>query len=355
MYIKANVFFCEFNFEKGPLNRNSNKNLFKKNNKKIFFHSMKILFLIISLFFISWSFCKPVIEISTEAFDEILSFKDVENVVIMYFDPSCQFCQKVKPDYIKAGELASDKLENILFGTVDLENEYLLGHKNKINFVPSIRLYRKGVEDYIDIKYYSMNEIVNFIFRFFHLHSYELKTKQEVADFIRSYDTMGLYYGSENDSEFKIYKDYLELHENVQITFAHIFDKQIIEDMKMEEKYKLAILRKENEDDFVYYQQEFTLPNLSKFLKKEAFPLINDFDQKLMNEIFKTGEPLLIMLKKPKQKKNEKVDLQFKAACSEIRDKIRCCATFSDGEYSAPLLDKLGLSETELPQVFKKY
>ena len=100
---------------------------------------------------------------------------------------------------------------------------------------------------------------------------------------------MGLYYGSENDSEFKIYKDYLELHENVQITFAHIFDKQIIEDMKMEEKYKLAILRKENEDDFVYYQQEFTLPNLSKFLKKEAFPLINDFDQKLIHTIRGAG------------------------------------------------------------------
>lgn len=315
---------------------------------------MKFFPLLVLFAMISVSLSKPVVEIATETFDDFLSFKDYENVVIMFFDPSCPFCQKVKPDYIKAGELASEKLENVVFGIVDLESEYMLGKRNQINFVPSIRLIRKGHEDFIDIKYYSSTEIVNFVFRFFHLHSYELASKEEVANFINNYDSMGLYYGKETYPEFKIFKEYLELHENVQIAFAHIFNEEIIKDLGLQKDHKLAILRKEDEEDFIYFQNEFSLPNLSSFLKRESFPIINKFDQKLMNEMFKSELPLLILLKKPKQKKNEKLDAIFKEVCIEIREKIKCSSIFSDSDYSTPLMDKFGLAETDLPQVFWK-
>ena len=306
--------------------------------------------IILSLLF-SILLSKPVLEITSESYDSLISFNETDNLVIMFFDPTCKFCEKVKPEFIKAGELVSDKLENIVFGTADLEKEYILAHKNEIKFVPSLRLFKKGYDGYIDIKYFSNNEIANFVFRHFHLHTYELKTAKEVADFIRNFDAMGFYYGSEKDPEFQIYKEYLELHENVQITFSHIFNEDIIKEIKLEPKSKIAILRKDNEEDFIYFNESFTLTHLSEFLKMESFPLINPFDQKLMNDLFKTGNGLLVLLKKPNQKKNEKIDLQFKTACSEFRKKIRCASTFSDSDYSGPLLDKLGLSETDLPQV----
>ena len=106
---------------------------------KIFF-----IFSCILLFFPSYS--KPVIEITTENFDNYSSYNETDNVVIMFFDPNCKFCQKVKPEFIKAGEVASEKLDNVLFGTANLEQQYMLGHKNVINYVPSIRLLRKGIE-----------------------------------------------------------------------------------------------------------------------------------------------------------------------------------------------------------------
>ena len=308
------------------------------------------LFLLFSL--LSLLSPKPVIEVTTESYQSLTSFNDTDNVVIMFIDPTCPFCQKVKPEFEKAGDLITEKLENITIGTVDLDKEYLVAHKTQINFVPSIRLYRKGVPDYQEIKYFTSNEIINFIFRTFHLHSYELKTKSEAAEFIKNYDSMGFYYGNENDKEFAIYKEYLELHENVQITFAHIFHHEIINEMKLDPKYKFTILRNNNEEDFLYFKDSFNLKSLSEFLKKESFPIINAFDQRMMNEIFKTEEGLLVLLKKPNQKKNEKIDAQFKAACNEIRDKMRCCATFSDADYSKLLMEKLELSESDLPQVF---
>ena len=295
---------------------------------------------------------KPVLEVTTEAFPSLTSFNETDNVIIMFFDPSCPFCKKIKPEFEKAGDIITEKLGNISIGTVNLEKEYLIAHKTEITFVPSIRLYRKGEPNYQEIKYFTSSEIVNFVFRTFHLHTYELKTNEEVADFIRNSDSIGFFYGSESDADFTVFKEYLELHENVQISFAHIFNKSIINKMGLDPKHKLAILRKENEEDFLYLREGFNLKSVSDFLRRESFPIINKFDQRILNEIFKTGNGLLVLLKKNGQKKNEKIDPQFKAACEEMRStNFRCTSAFSDEEYAKALMDKLGLSDSDLPQV----
>lgn len=308
-------------------------------------------FELIFLSLISFSLANKIIELNGKDYDNIITkFNQTDNVVIFFWDPISVFCQKVMTDFLKTGELITKKSENILFYTLNIEKNHYLAEINKIRNIPTIKLYRKNQET-IEINYYSFIELSNFIMREFHFHIMEINSLEELNMFKTDFENIGIYYGLKEDNEFKILKEYLELHENVLISFGVINDNKIIETLKLYKNFKFVIMRN-NENEFTYLNKFNNINDLKDFCSIESFPLINKFDNRLSEDFFKNNYGLLILFidEKENYKNNDLENI-----CRENRVKIRCALGYSNDEYSRYLMERIDINEKELPQVIIKY
>lgn len=162
---------------------------------------------------------------------------------------------------------------------------------------------------------------------------------------------MGIYYGNnEQDPEFTIFKNYLELHELVKVSFAYIFDEKLKEEMDLEKSYKFAIVRKLDKNH-MYLTHAFTLDNLKNFIHLESYPQIMNMDHRLVQDIMRNNYSSLLLIKKSNHKKSEKADVEFQKACQKLRGVIKCSIMLEENEMEKQILNILGVKQDELPIV----
>lgn len=82
------------------------------------------------------------INIKSEFIDKILNNSDIP-VILDFWAPWCQPCQKMKPVF---EEVARDFALKALFGKVNAQDEQFLGTRFKIKSIPTLVVFKNGKE-----------------------------------------------------------------------------------------------------------------------------------------------------------------------------------------------------------------
>ena len=303
---------------------------------------MKVLFLFSFLLLSLVS--ATVVQIYDSEFDHFVNnFNTSSSVVVLFFEHSCPFCVKVLPEYERLSTLVSKFLPSLLFLRIDVEMFHIFGSSQKLNHVPTIRLYRKG-EKTIDLTDFTALPLASFLLREFHIHILKAKTEEELNELVQDFGNLAIYYGQSSD-QLKLLKEYLELHENIQIPVA-VWESG----NKWRSDKELLILRN-NETEVVYFEGKWEIKDLRHFLKFNAFPLVNYFDHKLAQDFFKEDYSLILGLIRVNSKKGDKLIDTLKDVCGEYQRNLRCAVVDTENEYYKTWVEKLGIRDDELPQV----
>ena len=312
---------------------------------------MKNLYILFSIFF-AFSFAsveEEVILVNHKVYDRITKYQGYNTSFVMFYDPKCPYCQRTLPEFKQAAKIIKQRQIPVTFGTVDLAVIPDLGTKNNITKVPAIFYFNNGSEP-IEISCHSYDEIVNFIMNAFHIHSVELTTVDEAMNLFLESENVGIFYGKVTDNEYKIFKEYLELHETVNVAFAYIFSNKLIKELELNESCKFTIVRKSDKEN-VYFYDNFTVSNLKKFIDIEIYPVLMPFQQRILQDFLKKQFPLLILMRKNDHKKSDKAQKVFEEACKSLRGKIQCATMNDKEEIDVTILDVAGLKSENLPQV----
>ncbi len=292
---------------------------------------------------------EEVILVNHKVYDKITKYQGFNTSLIMFYDPKCPFCQRTLPEFKQAAKIIRQRQIPVTFGTVDLAVIPDLGTKNNIKKVPSI-FYFNNFSEPMEISGHSYDEIVNFIMNAFHIHSVELTTLDEAMNLFLESENVGIFYGKVKDEEFKIFKEYLELHEKINVAFAYIFSNKLIKELELNKSSKFTIIRKSDKEN-IYFHDDFTISNLKKFIDIEVYPVLMPFQQRILQDFLKKQFPLLILMRKDDHKKSDKAQKVFEEACKSLRCKIQCSIMNDKEEIEATILDVAGLKSENLPQV----
>lgn len=305
---------------------------------------MKLLIFLPILFLSLASTSASVVQIYDSEFEPFVNnFNTSSSVVVLFFEHSCPFCVKVLPEYDRLSNLVAKFLPSLLFLRIDVEMFHIFGSSQRLSHVPTIRLYRKG-EKTIDLTDFTALPLASSLLREFHVHILKPKNEEELNEFVEDFGNLAIYYGKNSD-KIKLIKEYLELHENIQIPVA-VWEAG----NKWRSDKELLILRK-NESEVVYFEGKWEVKDLRHFLKFNAFPVVNYFDHKLAQDFFKEDYSLILGLSRVNSKKGEKMIDAFKDVCGEYQRNIRCAVVDTENEYFKTWSEKLGISDDELPQV----
>ena len=161
---------------------------------------------------------------------------------------------------------------------------------------------------------------------------------------------MGIFYGKQTDPDFKIFLQYLELHELIRVLFCYIFNEELIKQLELNQLYKFTIVRKLDKDS-TYLTKQITIDNLRDFINLESYPLIMPFEDRLIQDVLRKNYSILVLAKKNGQKKSDKLQIIFENACKLLRGKIQCASMEEQSELEIHILNVMGLKVENLPEV----
>jgi hypothetical protein len=132
------------------------------------------------------------------------------------------------------------------------------------------------------------------------------------------------------------------------VSFAYIFEKQLKEDLELENNYNFAIVRKLDKNH-VYLKAPFTLENLKTFVTLESYPQVMSMDHRLIQDIIRNNYSSLLLIKKSNHKKSDSVEIEFQKTCQDLRGVIQCSIMFEENDLEKQILHILGVKIDELP------
>ncbi len=78
-------------------------------------------------------------ELNKEQFEKLMEDKKV--VLVDFWAPWCSYCRRIGPAYDK---IAQQFGEEMIIGKVNIDDEPMLAHREQIEVIPTLVLYRDG-------------------------------------------------------------------------------------------------------------------------------------------------------------------------------------------------------------------
>lgn len=290
-----------------------------------------------------------ILSIGHREFNKISSYEGFNNTLVMFYDPKCPYSQRTLPEFRQAAKITRERNLDIVFGMVDLSSIPKLGDAANITKVPTIFLFSNG-QPAFEITAHTYDEIVNFVMNFFHYHAVELHSLENATNLLFQSENVGIFYGKETDPEYLVFREYLELHEIINVAFAYVFKQSLINELELNSSSKFVLIRKSDRDN-VYFTGEFSVQNLKKFVDVEVFPILMSFQHRILQDFLKKHYPLAILIRKEDHKKSEKAQAAFHEACKGFRGKMQCVMMNDKDEMELTLMEVFGIKSENLPQV----
>jgi len=307
------------------------------------------MFILFLFFLSSFAHDEELIIVNNRIWDQMLRYDSFNTSLVLFYDPKCPYCQRTLPEYKRASKTIKQRGLPVTFGKVDLAMIPELGTKANITKVPAIFYFNDNAQPR-EISAHTFDEIVNFIMNQFHFHSLELTTLEEASKLMLESENVALFYGKQSDKEYQVYRDYLELHEKLNMAFAHIFSSKLIKELELNESCKLTIVRKSDKNN-VNFLDDFTIGNLKKFIDIEVYPVVVPFEHRVLQDFLLKAFPLIILIKKEDHKKSDKALKVFEEACKDLRGEIQCVSMGERDEMEVTVMEILGVKSDSLPKM----
>lgn len=313
-------------------------------------HFIILLLILLPLFSLAE---EELLIVNHRVFDKISKYEDGYNTsLVMFYDPKCPYCQRTLPEFKQAAKIIRERRISVTFGRVDLAVIPDLGKMANINKVPTIFYFNNGSEP-VEITAHTYDEIVNFVMNAFHFHAVELNSLEEASKLFLESENVGIYYGKATDLEYQVFKDYLELHETINVAFAVIFNSKVINQLELNQSHKFTVIRKIDRENAYFFGKEFNVKNLKKFIDVEVFPVLMPFQHRILQDFLKRKYSVLMLLRKEDHKRSDKAQEKFDQACKKLRGEIQCVILQDKEEIEESIMEVFGLKSDDLPQVRK--
>ena len=310
-----------------------------------------LIFLLFSLFFLRSLAAEDdeVIIVNNRIWDKMLRYDSFNTSIVFFYDPKCPYCQRTLPEFKRASKVIKQRGLPVTFGKVDLATIPELGTKANITKVPALFFFNDGAP-VREISTHTFDEIVNFIMNTFHFHSVELTNLEEASKLMHESENVAIFYGKEKDEEYAVYREYLELHEPINMAFAHIFNSKLVKELELNETNKFTIVRKADKNN-VDFHLPFTVENLKQFIDQEVYPIVVPFQHRVLQDFLKKAYPILLLIKKDDQKKSDRAFKEFEDGCKDLRGVIQCVTMEDKEEMEITVMEILGVKSDALPKV----
>eukprot|EP01026_Neomeris_dumetosa_P065544 TRINITY_DN62946_c0_g1_i1.p1 TRINITY_DN62946_c0_g1~~TRINITY_DN62946_c0_g1_i1.p1 ORF type:complete len:492 (-),score=78.95 TRINITY_DN62946_c0_g1_i1:210-1685(-) len=210
-----------------------------------------------------------VLVVTGSNFEEVV--KNNPQLAVEFYAPWCGHCKKLAPEWATAAQAL--KKDNIALAKCDATEHKELASKFGVKGYPTIKVFRGDPEDASEYKGPRDSAgIISYMGKQFGAASKELKTEDEVADFVsETLVILGVF--SKPDSEaFKVYTKTSEMLRD-DYDFAHVFDSKLVAKCKeIDCGSDTVLLFKPFDELFSQFDGKFELSELKRWIESKATP-----------------------------------------------------------------------------------
>nr|UMA83342.1 venom-related protein disulfide isomerase [Conus judaeus] len=280
--------------------------------------------------------------LKTKNFDNFI--EENEFVLVEFYAPWCGHCKQLAPAYSEAAGKLMDEGSNIKLAKVDATVEKDLAEKFEVKGFPTIKFFISGKPmDYGGGR--QTSEIINWLKKKTGPPAKNVKTSEEAKTFIDSDEVivMGFFKDQEGKGATAFKKIAVEIED---VAFGITSEDSVFKEHKMK-KDGVVLFKKfdEGRNDF---SGDFEEAAMSKFVKDNRLPLINEFTQETAQKLF-TGDlqsHLMLFIKKEETK--DTLDT-FKAAAGEFKGKVQFIYLDTAKEESERIMEFFSLKAADTP------
>ena len=282
---------------------------------------------------------KDVIILTDSTFDKAV--EKYENLLVLFYAPSCGHCKEFHPEYEKAATTL--RKENLYLAKIDASVEKKLAEKFDIQELPTLKLFIKGQPiEYTGRR--TENEIINWMRKKTRPCFKTLKTVEEVEKFQKDNDVVLVYFGNINTDIEEFTK---VARKNEGFPFAVVEAEDVI---KKFSKAGTVVLFK-NFDEKKRELTEVKEKSIDEFINKYSFPKVMKFDQKAAQIIFGKSLPAIILYASEKSDKWSEYQKLLTSISEKLDSKLIVVLTDIKEGIAARLAEFIGIKENELPTV----
>nr|DAZ86636.1 TPA_inf: venom-related protein PDI [Conus judaeus] len=267
-----------------------------------------------------------------------------EFVLVEFYAPWCGACKNLAPVYSEVAGILMDEGSNIKLAKVDVTVEKDLAEKFNVEGYPTIKFFSSGEPtDYTGGR--QTSDFIKWLKRKTGPPIKDVKTSEEAKTFIDSDEVivMGFFKDQEGKGATALKKIAAEIED---VVFGITSEDSVFKEHKMK-KDGVVLFKKfdEGRNDF---SGDFEGAAMSKFIKDNRFPLINEFTMEAAQKLF-TGDlqsHLMLFIKKEETK--DTLDT-FKAVAGEFKGKVQFIYLDTAKEESERIMEFFSLKAADTP------
>ena len=219
------------------------------------------------------------------------AFSLQKRLLVEIYAPRCEHCEKFAPVYEKAALRLLSLTPPIRIAKINgIENESLLT-KYEIKGFPTLLYFING-----EPSPYTGDRTEDSIFSFAYSNSRpkieEVNTNKDLDDILQYNKCNVILFASSSSNEYKdfdtVSKDFSE------IGFIFTDSEQLAEEFRV--KQPGLVLLKNLRNERVYFDKEFSVVNLSEFIKKNRVSIVIEFDSEAVKSIFGDNKNAIFLL-----------------------------------------------------------
>nr|AMM62656.1 conotoxin-specific protein disulfide isomerase (cspdi) [Conus textile] len=267
-----------------------------------------------------------------------------EFVLVEFYAPWCGHCKELAPVYSEAAGKLMDKGSNIKLAKVDATMEKDLAEKFEVKGFPTIKFFISGEPmDYTGGR--QTSDIINWLKKKTSPPAKEVKTCEEAKTFIDSDEVivMGFFKDQEGKGAAAFKKIAVKIKD---VSFGITSEDSVFKEHKM--KKDGVVLFKKFDEGRSDFSGDFEEAAMSKFIKDNRLPLINEFTQETAQKLFTGDVQSYLMLFVRKEGAKDTLDT-FKAAAGEFKGKVLFIYLDTAIEKNKRFMEVFGLKAADTP------
>lgn len=270
-------------------------------------------------------------------------------MLVEFYAPWCGHCKALAPEYSKAAQQLQEKKSEIKLAKVDATVEGKLAEKYGIQGYPTIKFFK----DKTPIEYTggrTADTIISWLEKKLGPPTTKLETVDAAKTFTDSKDVtvIGFFKDSSSDSAKQYEEAAFSKLEDIPCGLAE--KAEILAEYKIEKD--TVVLFKKFDGSKVEFTGPFTADEISKFVKTNKLPLINEFTQESAADIFggDVKKHVLLFVKKSDDAFKNLLE-QMKPAAEKFKGSALFIYVDIDVEDNERILEFFGLKKDECPSI----
>nr|AMM62655.1 conotoxin-specific protein disulfide isomerase (cspdi) [Conus textile] len=267
-----------------------------------------------------------------------------EFVLVEFYAPWCGACKNLAPVYSEVAKKLMDEGSNIKLAKVDVTVEKDLAANFNVTGYPTIKFFISGEPmEYTGGR--QTSDIINWLKKKTGPPAKEVKTCEEAKTFIDSDEVivMGFFKDQEGKGAAAFKKIAAEIDD---VAFGITSEDNVFKEHKM--KKDGVVLFKKFDEGRNGFSGDFEEAAMSKFIKDNYLPLINEFTQDAAQKLFTGDVKSYLMLFVKKEGAKDILDT-FKAAAGEFKGKVLFIYLDTAIEEHERVMEVFGLKAADTP------